>query len=57
MQCPSCHNIPHDGARFCSFCGSVMPENRTHVEQYAQRIREYLADGVLEPWEVRELGL
>ena len=56
MQCPSCQNTVQENARFCPFCGSVMPEDPKLVEQYTQKIRGYLADGVLEPWEVRELA-
>lgn len=56
MQCPSCANTVPESARFCPFCGSTMPENPKLVDQYTQRVREYLADGVLEPWEVRELA-
>ena len=57
MLCKSCnHVVDQQKARFCPFCGAVMPEDPRFVEQYTQKIREYLADGVLEPWEVRELA-
>ncbi len=56
MICPTCSNEVVEGARFCPFCGSSMPEDPKLIEQYTQQIREFLADGVLEPWEVRESG-
>lgn len=57
MKCNSCSNEVGENARFCPFCGATMPENPQHQKEYEQAIKTYLLDGVLEPWEVRELAL
>lgn len=57
MKCPSCSNEAIANARFCSFCGGILPENPENKKEYKLAIQQYLLDGVLEPWEVRELAL
>ena len=57
MKCTSCGNEVSSVARFCSYCGAVLPEDPQKQQEYKLAIQQYLLDGVLEPWEVRELAL
>ena len=57
MKCNNCSREVEGLARFCSFCGAMMPESPQTRNEYEQAIRGYLLDGVLEAKDSRELAL